>query len=133
MANRAPGMTVEGGARLRRTLKQSGSDLEELKDANKQAADIVHKRGRGTAPRRSGALAASMRVGATKTQGVIRAGNNRKTATGVPYANVIHWGWPKRNIAAQPWLSEAAEDTQEEWIDVYSDLVEAAINKVKGA
>ena len=30
----------------------------------------------------------------------------------VPYAGAIHWGWPARNISAQPFLTDAAKQTE---------------------
>lgn len=128
-----PGLRLEGGRELRRTMRKAGSDLTELKEANRAAADIVTSRAKGTAPNVSGRLANTVRTGATKTAGVVRAGNNRKSATGVPYAAPIHWGWPARNIQAQPWLTEAAQDTESTWIKLFNDLVDEAINGVKGA
>ncbi len=35
------GLKLEGGRNLRRTLREAGSDLTELKAANAQAASIV--------------------------------------------------------------------------------------------
>lgn len=126
------GITLEGGRNLRRTLKKAGSDLSELKDAHAAAAGVVANRALGTAPRVSGGLAATVRTGASKTAGTVRAGNNRKSKTGVPYAGVIHWGWPARGIAAQPWLSEAAQSTEPRWVRAYFDKVNDALAKVKG-
>ena len=130
--SRDVGLRIEGGRELRRTMRKAGSDLTELKEANRAAADIVTSRARSTAPKVSGNLSNSIRTGATKTAGIVRAGNNRKSATGVPYANPIHWGWPARGITAQPWLSEAATETEPRWIELFNKLVSEALNNVKG-
>jgi hypothetical protein len=121
------GIRVEGAAELRRTLKRAGDDLSDLKAAHAGAAQIVVARGRGKAPRRRGVLAASVRGSGTKTAAVIRAGGAR-----VPYAGPIHWGWPARNIEAQPFLSEAATETEQIWLELYESSVERILHRIKG-
>ena len=125
--SRDAGIRVEGAAELRRTLKRAGEDLSDLKTAHSAAAQIVAGRGRGTAPRRTGTLAASVRGSGTATAAVVRAGGAR-----VPYAGPIHWGWPSRGITAQPWLSEAATDTETVWVAGYERDVERILDRVKG-
>ncbi|MST49496.1 hypothetical protein [Mobiluncus porci] len=53
-------------------------------------------------PVKTGRLEASMRAGRGKTKAVVRAGRAK-----VPYAPMIHYGWPKRGIKARPYLTEA--------------------------
>lgn len=126
------GLKLEGGRNLRRTLKQAGSDLQELKAANAAAANIVAGRAAGWAPVQTGRLASTVRSSGTKTAGIVRAGNNRKSATGVPYAAPIHWGWRARNIKPNPFLSYSAQATEPTWLTLYTNLVDKAISKVKG-
>lgn len=122
-------LKVIGGRNLRRTLAKAGVDLTELKATNAKVAGIVATRGRGLAPvGPTGRLAGSVRPSGTKTQAVVRAGFAR-----VPYAGPIHWGWPKRNIEAQPFLSEAATATEPTWQDVYMTFIDKVINQVEGA
>jgi hypothetical protein len=45
----------------------------------------------------------------------------------------IHWGWPRRGIAAQPWLSEAATSTEDRWQGVYLAEVEKILQQIEGA
>ena len=47
---------VEGLRQLRKSLRQAGDDMQDLKAANKQAAEIVAARARSLAPSRTGAL-----------------------------------------------------------------------------
>ena len=122
-----PVLKVEGAARLRRTLKAAGVDLSNLTDAHREAAALVTSRARGTAPRRSGALAGSVRGSGTKTQAVVRAGGAR-----LPYAGPIHWGWPSRGIEPQPWITEAAQATEPQWFGIYDQAVNEALDQVKG-
>lgn len=121
------GIRIEGAARLRRTLKAAGDDLSDLREANQAAVGIVTSAGRARTPRRTGRLASSVRGSATARIATVRAGG-----AAVPYAGPIHWGWPARGIAAQPFLSEAARETEPRWIGLYEAAVETAINKVEG-
>lgn len=123
-----PAVRVVGAAQLRRTLRAAGRELDDLKDANAAAAAYVAAVARTTAPRRSGRLASSLR-------GNRAAGRARVSAGGasLPYAGPIHWGWPARGIEPQPWVSEAAEQTQPVWLGMYRNDVQQALDKVKGA
>lgn len=126
MAKR-PLVEVEGARQLRRTLRQAGDDLEDLKDANKQAAEVAATGARRNVPVESGALAGDIRAAGTKTAGVVRAGRKR-----LPYAGPIHWGWPARGIAAQPYLTEGAQQTETVWVPLYEQELDKALAKVKG-
>lgn len=117
-----------GGRRLRRAMRDAGLDLRELKDTNRRVAGIVASEGKSAAPVKSGRLAADVRPGASQTAAVVRAGRQS-----VPYAGVIHWGWPKRGIVAQPFLSDAAQRTEPTWQDVYMAFVNKTINQIEGA
>lgn len=116
-----------GARQLRRTLKQAGSDLSELKDVHAKVGAIVVGAGRTGAPRRSGSLAGSVRASRAAASATIRAGSAR-----APYAGPIHWGWPNRGIRAQPWLSEAATATEPAWTAVYEQAVDQILAEVKG-
>lgn len=121
-------MRVEGARRLRATLKAAGVSVQDLKDAHKEVADLVARAAAPAAPRASGALADSVRTAGTASAAIVRAGGAR-----LPYAGPIHWGWPARNIRAQPWLADAAAETDTAWQGVYLQAVEAIIATVEGA
>lgn len=103
-----------GQARLVRTLRAAGVDLDELKAATAAAARIVLSAATAGAPRRSGALAGSGKQSNARRRARITFGNAR-----VPYAAPIHWGWPRHNIAAQPFASNAAQSTESAWVAAY--------------
>lgn len=124
----ATGVRVEGAAQLRRTLRRAAGDLTELKAAHGRAAAIAGGRARQEAPQRSGRMARTVRWGASNTAATIRAGNN----TRVRYAGVIHWGWPRHHIAAQPFAAEGAKVTEPIWVSVYEDAVQRILDRVKG-
>ena len=118
---------LKGAATLRRTLKQAGDDLEDLKEANAGAAKVVEEAALGLVPVDSGWLASTIRSTGTKAAGVVRAGG--KTA---PYAGPIHWGWPDRNIPANPFAADAAKLTEHIWGEIYADAVNKALDRIKG-
>lgn len=126
------GLKLEGGRNLRRTLREAGSDLQELKDANAAAAAIVAARAQSWAPKVTGRLAGTVRSSGTKTAGIVRAGNNRRGRTGARYATPIHWGWAARNIRANPFLSYSAQATESSWLRLFEQRVNKALSKVKG-
>lgn len=121
-------LQVRGLRELQKALKVAGDDLGELKALNGRAAQIVADAAGPHAPRKSGRLSASVRVGATNRAGIVRAGKGS-----VPYAGVIHWGWSRRGIKAQPWLADAAASSEGRWTDAYKAGVEEILDKVRGS
>ena len=124
----AGSVRVEGARELRRTLKRAGVSVEDLKDANAAAGAIVVAAARPTAPRRSGRLAGTIRASRAAASATVRAGG-----ASVPYAGVIHWGWPAHHITAQPWLSEAATSTESAWLAAYEAGVGKLLDTIRGA
>lgn len=120
---------VEGGRQLRKTLREAGDDLTDLKSVHHQAAQIAANRVADLAPKVSGKLAATIRAAGTKTAGIIRAGNNSK----VKYAGPIQWGWFRRGIQPNPFATRGAQQSEPRWLPLYEDYVEATLNKIKGA
>lgn len=127
MATAKAGIEVRGSKELRRTMKRAGEDLSELKDAHMGAARMVVGLALPNAPRRTGRLAASVRPGASNTAATIRAGGAR-----LPYAAAIHWGWPRRGISAQPWLSQTAQQSEPAWVPIYTRAVDKILARVEG-
>lgn len=122
-----PQVEVKGAKELRKQLKAAGDDLKDLKDTHKKIAQIVEFDALQLAPVVTGGLVGSIRASGTQTSAIVRAG--RKSA---PYAGPIHWGWPARNITAQPFLVDAQEAKYEDWMGEYTELVDRALNKVAG-
>lgn len=116
---------VRGGDELARTMRQAGDELGDLTGASKRAGDLVAGAARGRAPKRTGQLAGSLFPVVSATGVTV--------SSRLPYAGPIHWGWPARNIAAQPFLVDAAARTEDTWVGYYADDVQEAVNGVKGA
>lgn len=107
-----------GAKQLERALQQAQLDLLDLRETHLQAAKIVMNYAKPRTPRDTGALANSLRVSASRTTGIIEAGN----VTDVPYARIIHYG--NEYIRAQPWLSHAAQFTEPTWIKLYEERID---------
>lgn len=105
---------------LVRQLRELGPELGELDDANAQAGRAVVNAARP--PRRSGALAASLRADATRG-GVAFASTAR-------YWTFVHWGAPRRNIKARPFYVEAIHAATERITAVYAEHATDTIRKV---
>lgn len=119
---------VEGLRDLIRTLKAAEQDLDDLKAANRTAAQVVADVARARAPRRTGRLAGTGRPGNAARKATVTFGR-----ASVPYANPIHWGWPRRHIQAQPFLLDAARATRFVWMDAYLADLQKILDSVKGA
>ncbi len=116
---------VTGADELRRALRRAGDDMSDLKAIHREAADKVTGEAKARVPVVSGELGASIRSGATKRSAYVAAG--RKL---VPYAGPIHFGWPERNIEAQPFLYDALDDRREQIIGLYERKVGAMVHRI---
>ena len=105
MAAGKPAVRVKGAAEFRAAMKRMGADLSDLTAINRQAAETVAGTARDKAPRLTGALESSIRAGATRTRGTVKAGSRA-----IPYAGVIHFGWPAHNISPQPFIYDALDE-----------------------
>ena len=124
----AKGVEVKGAKEVARTLKKAGVALDDLKEANAKVSRIVAAEARVIVPHDRGRLRGSIRPTRAARKVTVVSGSAR-----VPYAGVIHWGWRKRNIKRQPFLTDAVTRTRRRWIREYEHDVAAELRKVKGA
>lgn len=118
-------VTVQGLDQLVAGVGQVAQQLRDLADLDRDAAAIVERVASTKAPRRSGALASSGQV--------VRQGEHWAVQFGspsVPYAGVIHNGWPAHHIRAQPFVFQAWEQTQDQVMESYAQGVDALLGKV---
>lgn len=123
-----PVVRVDGARRLARTLREFGEGLDDLKDANAAVSALIADRSKAAAPRRSGALADSIRGSRQAARAVVAVGGAK-----VPYAGPIHWGWPVRGIAANRFVWDTAQATQDEWLGTYERDIQRLADQVEGA
>lgn len=126
MASR-PVVEVEGARELRATLKRAGEDLGDLKATHDEIARLVASVARPSVPVLTGRLAGSVRGSGAATVATVRAGGSS-----IPYAKVIHFGWPAHNISANPFLIDAAHNTEPVWRQRYLTAVNKILSKVHG-
>lgn len=125
---RSDPVRVEGAAQLRRTLKGASKDLlKQMAVTHREVSGLVATQARPAAPRRSGALAASLRPGGTATKAIVRAGG-----AGVPYAGPIHWGWAARSIPANPFIAQVVDTNETQIVEAYTARVDDILDQVKG-
>jgi phage gpG-like protein len=119
---------LEGTNNLARTLRIAGRKMADMEDENRNTASVIMRDALGRVPRKSGALAGSIRPEATKGEAITYAGSYS-----VPYAGPINYGWPAHNISAQPFLTTALTDTEPVWLRDYERSIKEACNLVRGA
>jgi hypothetical protein len=120
-------VTIKGVNEVIRSLKQYQGAVDDLKDANAAIGNKVAVTAKATAPYLSGRLAGTVRANRAMKKVQIKAGG-----AAVPYAGVIEYGWPARNIEAQPYLRRAAWDNREYAKQQYSINLQAIARKYIG-
>lgn len=100
-------MRVEGLGKTMRALAQAGAESESMRDLMHSLGMVVVQAARPRTPVLDGRLQGTIRAGRGKTKAVVRAGGAR-----APYAGVIHYGWPARNIKASAFLTDALASTR---------------------
>lgn len=93
---------VQGLSATVRKLQKAGADSQSMSALMHEIGMIVVRA--AVPPRVSGTLAGTLRAGKGKTKAVVRAGGAK-----APYAGVIHYGWPARNIRPQPFFTYALQ------------------------
>ena len=117
-----PQVEIDGLKALQREIRKTkDTDLiAALKKTNVDVANIVLPGSKSKSPKRSGSLAGSLRVTNTAGYAAIRAGS----AKAVPYAGVIHFGWPARGIEAQPFITDEISDKYRTIVKSYEAAIE---------
>lgn len=116
---------IVGLREVQRDLLKLGNDTKnEMVDTHKAAAEVVVLGAKRYVPYRTGRLADSIRALATRTHGKVRAGS-----ASVPYAGPIHFGWPARRIAPQPFIYDALDERIDEIRGLYDQRIEELIQQ----
>ena len=120
----AEAITVEGIKQVTDSLKNLNKDLESNIELNKELSTTLSQKASAMAPVLTGALASSVKGNPSAEKAQIMAGS-----AAVPYAGVIEYGWPDRNIDAQPYLNPAVNDNMGYIIEKYNDSIQKAIKQ----
>lgn len=116
---------VEGLRELQRGLRAFAENVDDLKDANAAAARMVASSAAARAPRRSGRLAGSVRGNRAVSRATVSAGR-----AAIPYAGPIHYGWAARGIEANPFVTDAAQQTESVWLPLYEAALQQLADQV---
>ena len=122
-----------------KAMQELGADKSVIKEAGKQAAEILVRKAKPLIPVKTGRLKAN-----AEAVGSLYGGSARVLFSKVPYANPIHWGWAVvsyrhkgklrpgtyRGIPPQPFFSEALGYTEEEIFGNYDRLMQDYINNL---
>lgn len=117
-------ISIQGVQEVKDTLNKLGRDLESNIELNKELSTTLSQKASALAPRLTGALASSVVGNPSAEKAQIVAGNEA-----VPYAGVQEYGWPLRNIKAQPYLNPAVNNNMGYIIEKYNDSIQKAIKK----
>ena len=93
-------ISIQGVKEVTDSLNKLARDLESNIELNKELSTTLSQKASALAPRLTGALASSVQGNPSAEKAQILAGS-----AAVPYAGVIEYGWPKKNIQAQPYLT----------------------------
>lgn len=133
---RRPVLAVEGAAELRRTMKRAEHDVGELRTVHREVAEIVADEARRNPPEDPFTpdgvhIAKTIRATATRTRAEARAGNNTK----VTYGPTLHYGayGSRPRAETQPFLTDAAHDSEADWLPVYERHMTRIIDRIHGA
>lgn len=116
---------VRGAKELRAAMKAANADLKDWTAVHKRAAQPVLRTAQDIVPVLSGSLRDTLRIKASKASARVLAGGGP-----VPYAGPIHFGWPAHNIAAQPFLWDAADVSEDDVVNIYNEGVEGIVRMI---
>lgn len=117
-------ISIQGVSDVKATLNKLGRDLESNIELNKELSSTLSQKASAMAPRLTGALASSVKGNPSAEKAQILAGSDA-----VPYAGVQEYGWPQRNIKAQPYLTPAVYNNLGYIVEKYNDSIKESIKK----
>ena len=117
-------ISIQGVKEVKDSLDKMARSLESNLDLNKELSTTLAQKASALAPRLTGALASSVVGNPSAEKAQIMAGS-----AAVPYAGVIEYGWPDRNIDAQPSLNPAVNNNMGYIIEKYNDSIQKAIKQ----
>jgi len=123
MAEGVTQLKVRGLGKLTGALRRAGVDVRDMKTANARVARVVVDAAVPITPRATGALAGSIRPAQRVSGAIVYAGGGR-----VRYARFVEYGTGK--MRARPYLTRAAGDSQDDWLDVYARELQNLMDRV---
>lgn len=115
---------VEGLRETVRSLEKFGVDVADLKEVFLAIGNMVAADARRLAPIKTGRLAATIKPSKTKNKAAVRAGSKRAS-----YAGMIQYGWPRRGIKPQPFLTTAIDSNKTKAITMMEEGLDDVITR----
>ena len=116
------GFKVDGLSGVVRGLRAMGAEVEDPAGLTKLAEDGARLT-EAEVPRLTGRLAGDVRSERTKGRAAVVVGSS------LPYAGVINWGWPKRNIAAAGYVRRVDQQLEPLSLRRLEEDINRAINR----
>lgn len=116
--------SLKGVNEVKASLDKLEEGIRENIELNKELSDTLSQKASAMAPRLTGALASSVVGNPSAQKAQIVAGS-----ASVPYAGVIEYGWPNKNIKAQPYLVPAVNNNMGYIIQKYEDSIKDIVKK----
>lgn len=117
-------ISVEGEEKVKAALAKIEKDIVDRSELNKDLSDELSRKASAMAPRLTGALASSVKGNPSNEKAQILAGSES-----VPYAGVQEYGWPAKNIQAQPYLRPAVFNNMGYIVEKYNKYIESIVKK----
>jgi HK97 gp10 family phage protein len=117
-------ITIKGVQEVKSSLDKLEKDIESSSDTLKELGSVLASKASAMAPQKSGRLAAS--VGSVFNNGSLQIYAGNET---IPYAGVIEYGYPLRNIKEQPYLRPAVNSNMGMIEQKYNEQIEKSIKK----
>jgi HK97 gp10 family phage protein len=115
---------VHGLSKLTRALKRAGVEVSDMKAANARVGDVVVQAATPITPRRTSALANSIKPAQRASGVIVRAGGGR-----IKYAKYVEYG--TKRMRPRSYLVKGANDSQPRWLDVYSAELDKIVGEVE--
>jgi hypothetical protein len=116
--------SIDGVKEVQSSLDKIEKGIRENLELNKELSKTLAQKASAVAPRLTGALASSVLGNPSTERAQIVAGSST-----VPYAGVIEYGWPERNIKPQPYLTKTVNDNLGYIVKKYEDSIKDIVKK----
>jgi hypothetical protein len=124
MAEAIKVVDVRGVDTLTAILLKFTNDVKNLNGFGTEVGKLIASNASALAPRKTGALAAS--IGSIETKEGLQVYAGSET---VPYAGVIEYGWPAKGKQAKPFLMPAVQNNLQMIVQKYEDGIKSTIRK----
>lgn len=117
-------VSIQNADSVKTSINNLAKALENNLELNKELSTTLSQKASAMAPKLTGALASSVQGNPSNEKAQILAGS-----AAVPYAGVQEYGWPDKNIKAQPYLRPAVNNNMGYIIAKYNENIEKNIKQ----